>query len=122
MVQDEEVAQQLLNSAAGTTRKYVRGQNVVLNAARDTTEVFDTSKLTPSQLQQIAQQMATMNIGVEKKPLTATQRWKALQAAKTDTETDLPESSTYSSDDELPPATAPIRVPRRQATAPRRRR
>ena len=73
VVQDEEVAQQLLNSAAGTTRKYVRGQNVVLNATRDT---IDTSKLTPSQLQQIAQQMATMNIGVEKKPLSATQRWK----------------------------------------------
>jgi hypothetical protein len=92
---------------------------------------FDSSQLTPSQLHQIAQHMAAMSIGNDKKTLTATQRWKALQAARTasETETDAaPESSAYeeengssASDDEPAPA-IPIRVARRQPTAVRRRR
>jgi hypothetical protein len=64
----------------------------------------------------------------ERRP-TAALRWKALQAAPTptETETDLPESSAYedtggSSDDEPPPRSAPIRVPRRTAPAASNRR
>ena len=142
VVQDEEVAEQLLNGSAGTKTKYVRGQNVVIQADRDAASdtvagVFDPAKLPHAQLQQIAAQIESMRITPavakqlpsERRP-TAAQRWKALQAAPTptETETDLPDSSTYedasideSSDDEPPPRSAPIRVPRRTAPSVNRR-
>ena len=137
VVQDEEVAEQLLNGAAGTKTKYVRGQNVVIQADRDAASdtvagVFDPAKLSHAQLQQIAAQIESMRITqqpAERRIGSAAQRWKALQAAPTptETETDLPDSSAYeettggSSDDEPPPRSAPIRVPRRTAPAVNRR-
>ena len=138
VVQDEEVAEQLLHGAAGTKTKYVRGQNVIIQADRDAASdtvagVFDPAKLTNAQLQQIATHIESMRITpapAERRP-TAAQRWKALQAAPTptETETDLPDSSAYedcttggSSDEEPPPQSAPIRVPRRTAPAASNRR
>ena len=79
VVQDEEVAEKLLNGAAGTKTKYVRGQNVVIQADRDAASdtvagVFDPAKLTNAQLQQIATHIESMRVTpapAERRPTAA---------------------------------------------------
>jgi hypothetical protein len=93
VVQDEEVASQLANGA-GTKTKYIRGQNVVVQADRDAAsrtvaDVFDPAKLSNAQLRQIADhiselQLAPKNAQRAQRPAQSlTSKWQDLAAQST---------------------------------------
>jgi hypothetical protein len=122
VVQDEEVASQLANGA-GTKTKYIRGQNVVVQADRDAAsrtvaDVFDPAKLSNSQLQQIADHISELQLGpksaqrTQRPAQSLTSKWQDLAAASTQSETNDTAADSASDDDEPPPRSAPIRIQR----------
>jgi len=112
-----------LANGAGTKMKYIRGQNVVVQAdraaSRTVADVFDPAKLSNAQLQQIADHISELQLGPksaqrDQRPAQSaslTSKWQDLAAASTQSET---ESAAAASDsnDEQPARSAPIRIQR----------